>query len=96
MVFIHTPTSPIIESRGLRRRASLSQRDVALQVGIDFTYLSKLENDHGEAPGEATIRRLAAVLHADSEALLALAGKGPRPENGAKPSATSWVTPPSA
>jgi hypothetical protein len=44
---------------------------------IDFTYLSKLENDRGEAPGEKPIRRLSVVLHEDQEDLLALAGKVP-------------------
>jgi transcriptional regulator with XRE-family HTH domain len=44
---------------------------------IDFTYLSKLENDRGEPPGEKTIRKLAVVLQDDAEELLALAGKVP-------------------
>jgi transcriptional regulator with XRE-family HTH domain len=61
----------------LRRAASFTQRDVAKKVGIDFTYLSKLENDRGEAPGEETIRKLASLLKGDVEELLALAGKIP-------------------
>src|ERR1700733_6372873 len=65
------------EIKELRRAAHLSQRDVAARIGIDFTYLSKLENDHGEPPGENTIRRLAQVLEADADTLLALAGKVP-------------------
>lgn len=63
--------------RDLRRAAGLSQREVAARIGIDFTYLSKLENDHGEPPGEATIRGLADVFDVKSEELLALAGKVP-------------------
>jgi transcriptional regulator with XRE-family HTH domain len=61
----------------LRRELGLTQRFVASQLGIDFTYLSKLENDRGEAPGEDTIRGLAEILKADTEELLALAGKIP-------------------
>lgn len=61
----------------LRRASTLTQRDVAQKVGIDFTYLSKLENDRGEAPGEETIRKLANLLKGDVEELLALAGKIP-------------------
>lgn len=61
----------------LRRERKLTQRDVAKQLGIDFTYLSKLENDRGEAPGEETVRKLAAVLDTDVEELLALAGRVP-------------------
>lgn len=61
----------------LRRELRLTQRQVANELGLDFTYLSKLENDRGEPPGEETVRRLARVLGADEEELLALAGKIP-------------------
>jgi HTH-type transcriptional regulator, competence development regulator len=60
-----------------RRALGLTQRQVAAELEIDFTYLSKLENDRGEPPGEKTVRRLAVVLHEDAEELLALAGKVP-------------------
>jgi transcriptional regulator with XRE-family HTH domain len=61
----------------LRREQRLTQRDVAGRLGIDFTYLSKLENDRGEPPGEETVRKLADVLQIDVEELLALAGRVP-------------------
>lgn len=61
----------------LRRSRGLTQRQVAAQLSIDFTYLSKLENDRGEPPGEDTIRGLAALLDTDEEMLLAMAGKVP-------------------
>jgi transcriptional regulator with XRE-family HTH domain len=61
----------------LRRDCDLTQRAVAEKVGIDVTYLSKLENGRGEMPSEKLIRELAAVLHADAEELLALAGRVP-------------------
>ena len=63
--------------RSLRRALPLTQRDLAAKVGIDFTYLSKLENDRDAPPGEDTIRRLALALHSDAEYLLAAAGKMP-------------------
>jgi transcriptional regulator with XRE-family HTH domain len=50
---------------------------VATDLGIDFTYLSKLENGRGEPPGDDTIRKLADLLGLDAETLLALAGKVP-------------------
>jgi transcriptional regulator with XRE-family HTH domain len=61
----------------LRRELGLTQRQLATDLGLDFTYLSKLENGRGEAPGEETVRKLAALLHTDQEELLALAGKVP-------------------
>ncbi len=61
----------------LRRERDMTQREVAKQLGIDFTYLSKLENGRGEPPGEDTVRALARLFEIDSEELLALAGKLP-------------------
>lgn len=66
----------------------LSQRDLANRVakrlkeedrrGFDFTYLSKIENDRLERPpSAAALIALAAELEADSDELLALAGKTP-------------------
>jgi HTH-type transcriptional regulator, competence development regulator len=63
--------------RELRRAKGLTQRVVAAAVGIDFTYLSKLENDRGEPPSERLVRDLAEVLEADAEELQALAGRIP-------------------
>ncbi len=63
--------------QGLRRERGLTQRQLAAALGLDFTYLSKVENDRGEPPGEETVRRLAEILEADEEELLALAGKVP-------------------
>ena len=61
--------------RELRRASGLTQRQLADQLKVDFTYLSKLENNRGEPPGEQTIRNLARVLKGNEEELLALAGK---------------------
>ncbi len=64
--------------RRLRHEAGLTQRRLAAEVGIDFTYLSKLENDQdGQSPGDALVRNLARRLDDDAEDLLALAGKVP-------------------
>ena len=63
--------------QALRRERDLTQREVAAKLGIDFTYLSKLENDRGEPPGEELVRKLAEILDADPEDLLALAGRVP-------------------
>jgi transcriptional regulator with XRE-family HTH domain len=60
-----------------RRELGLTQRHVAKEVNLDFTYLSKLENDRGDPPGEETVRNLAVSLQDDVEELLALAGKVP-------------------
>ena len=56
--------------RRLRGERGLTQRDVAERLGINFTYLSKLENDRGERPGEETVRKLAEILRADAEELM--------------------------
>ncbi|MGP1308599.1 MAG: helix-turn-helix domain-containing protein [Phycisphaerales bacterium] len=71
----------------LRLGKHLSQRELADKVaaklkeqdgrGFDFTYLSKIENERMPPPSQQAILVLALVLDADSDELLALAGKAP-------------------
>ena len=63
----------------LRRRKGLTQKDVARRVDIDPTYLSKVENDTGGqyTLSEESLTRMADVLEADRDELLARAGKVP-------------------
>jgi transcriptional regulator with XRE-family HTH domain len=66
--------------RELRKAKGLGQRAVAAAVGINFTYLSKIENDKVDFaafPSEETIRKLAKVLEADVDELLLMAEKIP-------------------
>lgn len=66
--------------RELRQAKNLSQRDLAEQVGVNFTYISKIENeklDFAQFPGEELIRKLAKALEADEDELLILAQKIP-------------------
>jgi transcriptional regulator with XRE-family HTH domain len=56
----------------------LTLRQLAEAVGVDFTYVSKIENGKaGYLPGAETIRSLAEVLGADALELLELADKVP-------------------
>ncbi len=63
--------------RELRKARGLSQRDLAGRSGIDFTYLSKIENGRMEPPSEEVIRRVALALGADADELILLADKFP-------------------
>lgn len=54
---------------------NLSVRKLAARVGIEPSYLSKIERDEQPPPGETTIRKLAIELGEDPDFLLALAGK---------------------
>jgi transcriptional regulator with XRE-family HTH domain len=54
---------------------AFSVRRVAGRVGIEPAYLSKIERDEMPPPGEETIRKLAAELELDADALLAMGGK---------------------
>src|ERR1700730_14049070 len=66
--------------RELRKAKSLGQRAFAAEVGINFTYLSKIENDRVDFaafPSEETIRKLAKVLQYDVDELLLQAKKIP-------------------
>lgn len=64
--------------RDLRRVRNLSQRELAARVGIDFTYLSKIEVGRLNPPSEPVIRRIAEALSADADELINLAGKVPK------------------
>lgn len=61
----------------LRKARGVSQRELAGRVGIDFTYLSKIENDRTEPPSESTIERIAEALDANADDLLVLADRFP-------------------
>jgi transcriptional regulator with XRE-family HTH domain len=66
--------------RELRKAKGLSQRALADLVGVNFTDLSKIENeklDFAQFPSEELIRKLAAALDADLDDLLLLAQKVP-------------------
>jgi HTH-type transcriptional regulator, competence development regulator len=66
--------------RELRKGKNLSQRDLATEVKVNFTYISKIENeklDFGDYPSEELIIKLARVLEADADELMILAKKVP-------------------
>ena len=66
--------------RTLRKAKNFSQRDLAAQTGINFTYISRIENgklEFSEFPSEATIHKLADALDGDEEELLIMAKKIP-------------------
>ena len=68
--------------RQLRLDRNLTQRALAGQLNVNFSYVSKIENgrlDFGDYPSDALIHRLAAVLEADADELLILAEKIPEP-----------------
>jgi HTH-type transcriptional regulator, competence development regulator len=65
--------------RQKRKDKGYSQRELAKLIGLDFTYLSKLENNRAEyAPKEDVIRDIAHNLDLDEEALIFLAGRIPQ------------------
>ncbi len=62
--------------REARRNKGFSQRDLAALVAVDYTYLSKLENDRADyPPKDDVIRALADHLELDAEELSYLAGR---------------------
>ena len=61
--------------RSLRLQKQMAQRDLAQLVGIDFTYLSKIENDKVPPPSEDVISKLAKTLNTSKEGLMVLAAK---------------------
>ena len=63
----------------LRKAKKITQSELADSVGVDFTYISKIENGKSlRAPAESTIRKLAMFLETDAEELILLAKKVPQ------------------
>lgn len=60
-----------------RRASGLSQREVAERIGLDFSYISKVENDRLPPPSADTVVKISRVLQVPVEDMLALTGKLP-------------------
>ena len=62
--------------RQARREQEYSQRELAKLVGVNFTYLSKLENDHADyPPSKEVIQSIALHLNLQESELVRLAGR---------------------
>lgn len=67
--------------RQARKDKGYSQRELAKLVQLDFTYLSKLENNRADyPPKEDVIRSIATQLDLNAEELIYLAGRVPQGE----------------
>lgn len=64
--------------RNLRKQRKVTQRQLAERVGIDFTYISKIESGTMDPPAEDKIIRIAEVLQVQSEELILVANKVPK------------------
>ncbi len=64
-----------VRDKRFKEDRSFSVRQVAQRIGVEPSYLSKIERDQVAPPSEATIRRLAEELGEDADLLLAMAGK---------------------
>jgi transcriptional regulator with XRE-family HTH domain len=63
------------ETKQGREGNAFSLRQVAERIGIEPSYLSKIERGLEPRPSEQTTRALAEALGEDADALLAMAGK---------------------
>ncbi len=63
--------------REIRRFKGISQRELAKSVGVDFSYISKIENDRLPPPAADTIVKICEALSVPPDELLAMTGKMP-------------------
>jgi HTH-type transcriptional regulator, competence development regulator len=63
--------------RDTRKERELTLRQAAELLGIDFTYLSKIENDRSTAPGLELLSRFATDFSQDIDTLLLASGRLP-------------------
>jgi len=80
--------------RELRRSKGISQRNLAEKVGVDFSYISKIENDRLPPPAADTIVKICEALEVPPDSLLALSGKIPKELEetiGSSPAAMQFI-----
>jgi transcriptional regulator with XRE-family HTH domain len=63
--------------REKRRAAGLSQRELARRAGLDFSYISKVENGRHPPPAADTVVRICSILGTPADEMLATVGKIP-------------------
>ena len=63
----------------IRRSKGVTQRQLATAVDVDFSYISKVENDRMPPPAADTIVKICEKLGVPSDELLAMTGKMPTP-----------------
>ena len=64
--------------RELRKRAGMTQRELADKVNVSFTYISKIEKGVATHPSKSVVLKLAEVLNVDKkDEFLILAGRVP-------------------
>lgn len=63
--------------REKRRAAALSQRQLAERAGVDFSYISKLENGRLPAPADDTVVRICEILGCPTDEFFTAAKKLP-------------------
>jgi transcriptional regulator with XRE-family HTH domain len=61
----------------LRKKIGISQRELSISVGIDYTYISKIENRREDPPSEDVIIKMAEILGEDPDVMLIAAKKIP-------------------
>ena len=66
----------------IRRGKGITQRELATAVGVDFSYISKVENDRMPPPAADTIVKICEKLGVSPDTLLAMTGKMPTPDKG--------------
>ncbi|MFQ5965363.1 MAG: helix-turn-helix domain-containing protein [Candidatus Scalinduaceae bacterium] len=77
-----------------RRNKKISQRELAREVDVDFSYISKIENDRLPPPAADTIMKICEILEIPADNLLALTGKVPtniKQSIGSSPGAQQFV-----
>lgn len=80
--------------RELRRSRGVTQRELADQVGVDFSYISKVENDRLPPPSADTVVKICEALSVPPDELLAMTGKMPTQAKemlGTSPAALQFI-----
>lgn len=60
-----------------RKSKKITQRELAVLIGVDFSYISKIENGNSQTPSKEVLTKIANTLEIDQELLFIKGGQVP-------------------
>ena len=61
-----------------RKAKKITQRELASKVGVDFSYISKIESGETKTPSDGILEKISDVLGLEMEVLILLSNKLPK------------------
>lgn len=60
-----------------RKAKKITQRELASKIGVDFSYISKIESGETKTPSDGILEKISKILDLDAEVLMLLSNRLP-------------------